>query len=285
MDAKRASNTAEGAAIMRALHQQLLPQFRVLDDPISAKLVDTNGDTYRARQLFLAKLPGTVRARLTNFEMRSRYAEDCLAAACLRGIRQYVVLGAGLDTFAFRQPSWTHALQLFEVDHDTTQTMKKERLAQAGIDLPGNLTFAPVDFDEVSLPVGLANAGFNPTLPTFFSLLGVSQYLTQEGFDRTLAFVLSMPKTSEIVFSIVLPDDALPADEAAMAAAYAARNASIGEPWLTRPRPDQLRASLLDIGFQQACHLTPADADERYFQNRDDGLSASHMEQMMRAVV
>jgi methyltransferase (TIGR00027 family) len=285
MDASRASRTAEGAAIMRALHQQLPPESRILEDPISVMMVDPHGEAYQARKTFISNLPEAVRLRLTNFEMRSRYTEDCLADACRRGVRQYVLLGAGLDTFAFRQPPWAQSLRIFEVDHPATQSFKKERLKLAGIDLPQNVRFAPIDFDSVFLPEGLAKAGFDSAIPTFFSMLGVCMYLTPEAFDRTLEFVLKMPKASEFVFTIVVPDDALPADEAEMAAAVAARNASWGEPWLMRPYPNELVAKLLEMGFSQAIHVTPDEANELYFRDRSDGLNASNIEQMIRVIV
>lgn len=136
MDARQPSRTADGAAIMRALHQQLPAETRVLDEPIAAMLVDTLSDAFRARVSLVAQLPETARLRLTNFVLRSRVAEDCLAQAAQPGIVQYVMLGAGLDTFAYRQPSWARRLRIFEVDHPATQDMKKSRLRGAGIFIP-----------------------------------------------------------------------------------------------------------------------------------------------------
>jgi methyltransferase (TIGR00027 family) len=285
MEADRPSATAEGAAIMRALHQSLPAETRVLDDPIASRLVDPAGVAYQARLAFLAGLSAPVRSRLTNFVMRSRYAEDCLADAFQFGIRQYVVLGAGLDTFAYRQPAWAHALRIFEVDHPATQAWKRTRLDEAGVVLPSNLAFAEVDFDRMSLTDGLSSAHFDFAAPTFFSLLGVSQYLNTEGLERTLAFVLGMPKVSEIVLSFVPPEDALPSDDAALAATFAARFAAIGEPWVTRPSPDRLVAMLKAMGFSNIIHLMPSKANARYFRDRRDDLSASLIEQMVRAVV
>jgi methyltransferase (TIGR00027 family) len=277
--------TAEGAAIMRALHQNSSADERVLDDPIAKLLVDQNGDAYQARVSFLASLSVPVRSRLTSFVLRSRYAEDCLTDAFRLGLRQYVILGAGLDTFAYRQPAWAHALRVFEVDHPATQKWKYAQLDKAAIKIPDNLTFVAVDFGRVSLQGGLSDARLDFAAPTFFSLLGVSQYLSIEALDHTLAFILKMPRSSEIVFSIVLPEDALPADDAALAAEYANRSAAVGEPWLTRIIPHRLVMSLREMGFSDVFHLTPTEANARYFQGRRDGLSASLIEQMVRAVV
>lgn len=285
MDARQPSQTADGAAIMRALHQQLPAEMRVLDDPVAAMLVDTQSDAFRARVSLVARLPETVRLRLTNFVLRSRFAEDCLTQAAQAGIGQYVILGAGLDTFAYRQPSWARRLRIFEVDHPATQDMKKARLRRAGTFIPDNVFFAAVDFESTTLDDGLRQASFDASKPAFFSMLGVSQYLAANALDSTLEFVLSMPRSSEVVLSIVLPDHLLPSDEAALAASYAARFASIGEPWLTRPVPDEFLAKLRSMGFSQAHHLSPEQANARYFAARTDGLQASLQEQMIRAVV
>jgi methyltransferase (TIGR00027 family) len=285
MDARQPSQTADGAAIMRALHQQLPAKARVLDDPIAGMLVDPQSDAFKARVSFLAQLPEPVRLRLTNFVLRSRFAEDCLAQAVQDGITQYVVLGAGLDTFGYRQPSWARRLRVIEVDHPATQELKRKRLRDAGLEIPDNVFFAAVDFEAVGLDAGLERAGLDKARAAFFSMLGVSQYLAPDALDGTLEFVLSMPRTSEIVLSIVLPDELLPSDEAALAASYAARFAAIGEPWLTRPEPEEFVARLRAMGFSQAAHLSPEDADSRYFSGRTDGLRASLQEQMIRAVV
>lgn len=285
MDARQPSQTADGAAIMRALHQRLPAEARILDDPVATMLVDPQSDAFKARVSFLAQLPEPVRLRLTNFVLRSRYAEDCLAKAAEEGITQYVVLGAGLDTFAYRQPAWARRLNIIEVDHPATQDIKRKRLRDAGIVVPGNVAFAAVDFESVGLEDGLRRVGFDASRAAFFSMLGVSQYLASEALDGTLRFILSMPGGSEIVLSIVLPDDRLPSDEAALAATYAARFAAIGEPWLTRPAPDAFVATLRAMGFSQAVHLSPEQADRRYFSGRTDGLTASLQEQMIRAVV
>lgn len=285
MQADRPSSTAEGAAIMRALHQALPRDERVLDDPIVSRLVDPDGEAYRTRVTFLATLAAPVRSRLTNFVMRGRYAEDCLADSVRHGIAQCVILGAGLDTFAYRQPDWARALRIFEVDHPATQAWKRVRLTKAGIATPHNLSFVAVDFDRISLPEGLSNGLFDSSVPTFFTLLGVAQYLTMEALKRTLDCVLAMPKSSEIVLSFVLPETALSADDAALTAVLARRFAAIGEPWLTRFEPDHLIGLLIEQGFSRVVHLTPEQANIRYFAGRSDGLNAAFMEQLVRATV
>jgi len=202
--------------------------------------------------------------------MRSRFTEDCLAESFGYGIRQYVLLGAGLDTFAYRQPSWAETLRIFEVDHPATQRWKCRLLKQAGISLPDNLSFVPTDFEKIPLVTVLSQAGMDLSGPTFFSMLGVSQYLTELALDQTLRSVLSLPGHSELVFSFVSSDAVLPADEVALVKAFSDRNAAIGEPWM---------------GFSKVSHLAPEEANRRYFQNRSDGLNAALFEQVMRATV
>jgi methyltransferase (TIGR00027 family) len=286
MDEERPSLTAEGAAVMRALHQAPLHQPKILNDPISARLVDPLSDFYKSRVDLLERLPALTRQRLeATFVMRSRYAEDCLAEAFDKGALQYVLLGAGLDTFAYRQPSWANSLRIFEVDHPATQRWKRRRLADASVSVPDNVSFVPVDFEKVSLATALAQAGPDMSATTFFSMLGVSQYLTAVALDETLRLVLSAAARSEIVFSFVLPDHALPQEEANLAAKFTAQFAALGEPWLTRFEPSQLVAKLTAMGFSETIHLSSTDANQRYFCGRRDGLNAANLEQMMRAIV
>ena len=272
--------------MMRALHQTLDDDPKILVDPIAPLLIDPEGDFYRGALADFELLPPPIRLRFRSlFLTRSRYAEDCLAESLNNGVRQYVILGAGLDTFAYRQPPWARSLRVFEVDHPATQQWKRRRLAAAGISIPANVTMIPVDFENVTLRAGLSDAGLGFTIPTFFSLLGVSQYLTEAALELTLAFVLSMPASSEIVFSFILPEHARPADEATLVAAFAVRSAEMGEPWLTHFRPEELVATLRRIGFSNVVHLSPEAAGRRYFRERHDGLSVWGTEQMIRATV
>jgi methyltransferase (TIGR00027 family) len=286
MDEERPSFTAEGAAIMRALHQTLDGEPKILDDWISLRLVDPHSDIYKTRIEFLEHLPEPIRLQLkAAFVMRSRYAEDCLQDAFDNSVRQYVLLGAGLDTFAYRQPSWASSLRIFEVDHPATQRWKRRRLTEGGISVPDNLSFVPVDFEKVSLAATLPQVGVDFSAPIFFSMMGVSQYLTEAALDQTLRLVLSAPAPSEIVFSFVASDDVLPADDVALVKAFTAQFAAVGEPWLSRFHFEQLAAKLSKMGFSRILRLTPEMANQRYFQNRQDGLNAALAEQMIRASV
>lgn len=205
---------------------------------------------YKSRLELLGNLPEPTRLQLkASFVMRSRFAEDCLAESVGLGVRQYVLLGAGLDTFAYRQPVWAKSLRVFEVDHPATQRWKRRRLGEAGVSVPGNVSFVPVDFEAVSLASALSQAGLDFSRATFFSMLGVSQYLSEAAFDQTLRFVLSMPRPSEIVFSFVASDAVLPPDDVALVQAFTTQFAAIGEPWLLRFLPEQLIGKLKTLGF------------------------------------
>jgi methyltransferase (TIGR00027 family) len=283
---ERQSATAEGAAIMRALHQSVDEDPKILVDPIAPRLIERDGEFYKGALAAFERLPPHLRGRVRSlFVMRSRYAEDCLAESLRDGVREYVILGAGLDTFAYRQPPWARPLRMFEVDHPATQQWKHRRLAAASIAIPDNVHLVSVDFESVSLTDGLSAAGLDFSAPTLFSLLGVSQYLTEASLDLTLRFVLSLPASSEIVLSFVLPEAARPADEADLVAAFAARSAEMGEPWLTAFLPDELVAKLRAMGFSRVVHLSPEAATRRYFGDRRDGLSVWRNEQMVRATV
>src|SRR5436305_911210 len=193
------SRTALGAAGLRAAHQ-LLDGAAIFKDPLALRILGADADGL-VRDAETETDP--LRQRLRWFiAARSRIAEDALAAAVKRGARQLVVLGAGLDTTAYRAlPS--QDLRMFEVDHPATQAWKRERLVEAGIQLPASLTFVPVDFERATLPEGLGASGFDPAQPTFFTWLGVVPYLTDEAIFSTLGFIAGLPGRAEVVFDYV----------------------------------------------------------------------------------
>jgi methyltransferase (TIGR00027 family) len=281
MEEGRPSSSAQGAAMVRALHRILDDEPKILDDSIAASLLSAEFDRYKPLLRFFP-FSALIRA---NFIMRSRYAEDCLAESWRDGVGQYVLLGAGLDTFAYRQPEWASSLRIFEVDFPATQKWKRKKLAAANISIPDNVTLVPVDFERISLQEGLGAAGLNFHVPTFFSSLGVTQYLTAGAFDRALKFVLSLPPRSEIVFSFVLAGSALSAAQRVGVAVVAAISSARGEPWLTRFSPEQLVSKLKSMGFSEVKPFSTDAANSRYFQGRRDGLRTSRIEQMMSATV
>jgi methyltransferase (TIGR00027 family) len=282
MEQSQRSRTIEIPAIMRALHQTIDDDPKILTDPVALRLIDA--DDARRWLAPLLDHPFAKQWR-AGFALRARYAEDCLAEGVQHGVRQYVVLGAGLDTFAYRQPLWGSSLRIYEVDHPITQQWKRNRLKAADIAIPSNLTFVPIDFERASIPEALRATDFTLGARTLCSWMGVTQYLTRDALDATFRFVLSLPPSSEVVFSFILPQEAVSGVEADALALAAQRAAEVAEPWLTRLRGNELALRLRSMGFSHTIHLTPEVARERYFGNRQDGLKERRGEQLMRAIV
>jgi methyltransferase (TIGR00027 family) len=239
------SRTAWSAANHRAAHQ-IAERGRIFTDPLAIPILGDepmieDAPARRVMRVFIAA--------------RTAFAETKLARAYDRGTRDLVVLGAGLDTFAYRNPYGD--LRVFEVDHPNTQVWKRARLADAGIEVPDSLTYVPVDFENESLADRL-------TVPdrAFFLWLGVVLYLTRAGFDETLAYVRAVRK-SEVVFDYAMPPSSLPPDRRAAHADRAARVADAGEPWRTYFLPAEVRHILRD--FEEIDDLGPAQLAERYF--------------------
>jgi methyltransferase (TIGR00027 family) len=215
--------------------------------------------------------------------MRSRYAEDQLAQAVGRGLAQYVVLGAGLDTFAYRNPH--RRLRVFEVDHPATQAWKRSRLKDQSIDVPRSLRFAPVDFETQTLADGLKAAGFRADRPAFFSWLGVTIYLSKEAVAGTLGYVASRPSGSQVVFDFATPSDAIGEQERTSREQSAARVAKAGEPWINFYDPAPLAQELRATGFATAQVFGTDEMNARYFRARADGFRLYGSGRMMAARV
>ena len=265
MESGQPSATARSAAMARALHQ-LIDSPRVLHDPFAVPIV---APATAAELRSALDMSAALRASIV---MRSRYAEDELATAVSRGVRQYVLLGAGLDTFALRNPHSSRRLRTFEVDHPATQRGKRDRLAAAGLRLGPGASFVPVDFETQSLAGELGKAGFRRDQPAFFSMLGVVIYLSDAAVMDTMRTIAGGAKGSEVVFSFSAPDDQLGEAELASRRRSMKRLEAIGEPWLTFYDPPALERRLRGLGFSHTALLSPAQANGRYFAARTDGL-------------
>ena len=214
--------------------------------------------------------------------LRSRFAEDRLADAVRRGVRQYVLLGAGLDTFAFRQPEWARGITIVEIDQPATQAAKRARLAERGFVVPSNVVYHAVDFEKTTLREALPAAGIDVNAAVFFSWLGVTMYLTEDAVDQVLGTVAQLPRGTEIVLTFATPPD--PLEEPARLS-FAQRAAEVGEPWITFFTPEAIEARLRSSGFSTVTFLTPEDARARYFNQRADGLEAPRRVSVVSAVV
>jgi methyltransferase (TIGR00027 family) len=264
------SRTALRVALRRAAHQIHDARPLVLDDPLAVPIL---GPAYREE---LARTPDSIRrpfsAGLRAFMVcRARLAEDALAEGVReRGVRQYLVLGAGLDTFAYRNP--LADVRVLEVDHPATQAWKRDCLEAARIEIPATMRFVAVDFERQNLGEELAAAGFDATLPTVTAWLGVVPYLTLEAFRATVSQLGSMGPRSEVVFDYSLPREALGEVERLMLDSMAARVAQAGEPFRLFFRPEELAAELAEAGMRVLEDLDGPEINARYLKNRNDGL-------------
>jgi methyltransferase (TIGR00027 family) len=240
------SRTALGAAGLRAAHQ-VLDGGAIFEDPLAFRILGADADAL-LREAEAETDP--YRQRLRWFiAARSRIAEDALAATVKHGTRQLVVLGAGLDTTAYRALPSQH-LRLFEVDHPATQAWKRQRLAEAGIPLPAALSFVPVDFERETLADGLAAGGFDSTQQTFFTWLGVVPYLTDRAISSTLGFIAGLCGGAHVVFDYVNPPDTMTEPgRRAMHEALIARVAAVGEQLRNHFDSDALHVRLKALGF------------------------------------
>ncbi|MCP2244025.1 class I SAM-dependent methyltransferase [Lentzea aerocolonigenes] len=237
------SRTALITAYARAYHQ-VVDQPQIFTDPLAARLLGHSAEELPAAT---DRLGGAVteRPRRLFFATRARFAEDAVAAAVTAGVRQVVILGAGLDTFAYRNPH--RDLRVFEVDHPATQAWKRERLATTGIDTPDTVTFVPVDFETQTLATELEAAGFSRTAPAVFVWLGVVYYLTPDAANATLAYIAGQAQPVEVVFDYLR--SATTDEERAYQRARADRLASVGEPVFSYFTPDGIAAQLRALGF------------------------------------
>lgn len=264
------SRTALRVALRRAAHQ-LYDSPVVFKDPIAVPILGTTYAEQLQRTPTRRDRPFSVSLRAF-LVARSRYAEDALAhsvaAPHAERIEQYVLLGAGLDTFAYRNPY--PQLRVFEVDHPATQQWKRELLRSSGIPVPENLTYAPVDFECQSLPEQLQASGFDPQRRSLFAWLGVVPYLTLPAFRATVAFVAAQPPGSGIALDYGQPRSALPYLERLAHDSLASRVRLAGEPFQLFFTPGEIAAEF--SGFRSIEDLGAPEINACYFTGRSDQL-------------
>ena len=266
MNEGRPSRTAQRVAVRRAAHQ-LLDSPLVFEDPFAMTIIGPDAAAATA-----AKAEGRVSSSFRAFmAVRSRYSEDELAASVARGVRQFVVLGAGLDTFAWRNPF--PDLRVFEVDFPATQHWKKQRLANVGMEPPASLTFAPVDFESQTLAEGLSAAGFQTDQPAYFSWLGVTMYLTREAFEATVGFIGALPPGSGVTFDYAVERSELGIFEKLALDHLAKKVAGMGEPLQLFFRPPELAATMRRLGFAELEDVGRDELNARYLGRRADSLT------------
>jgi methyltransferase (TIGR00027 family) len=276
--------TAQRVAMRRAAHQ-ILDKPVVFEDPLAIRMLGPEGARRleaapRAHEAHPVSKP--LRAFLA---ARGRVAEERMSAAMAEGVRQCVILGAGLDTFAYRHGDRAPGVRFFEVDHPATQAWKRARLAAAGIAAPASLAFVPVDFERDALSDALAAAGFDLAAPAAFSWLGVSMYLGPDDVRATLRFVGARSKGSSIVFDYAIDTKLLNWFERWAYRRIAARVARAGEPWKSGFAPEALIAEMRAIGFTRTDDLDSKTINARWFKGRRDGLRVRRLAHVMDAGV
>ena len=272
------SRTAVGAAMLRAAHQLIDGESRIFEDPVILKILEPVQLEYI--QQHPAEYSQTRwRSLRSHIVLRSRYAEDCLKEAYGRGVRQYIMLGAGLDTFAYRQPDWACDLTILEADHPASQSFKLHKLEQAGIGPRQNQVFVSLDLDKDDLALVFKGAGLRSGEPVFVSWLGVMVYLRWETIDAVFAFVAGLPKGSEFVFTFSPKRWMGWPDPVALMAKAA------GEPWITYIDPPELMDKLRKAGFTSVHVLEPEEARQLYYLDENIRLPAPRKSSIILAKV
>jgi len=286
----KASQSAQQVAILRAAHLYVDGEPKILEDNFALlfigkeyeELFKTNAEMFQAPQ---AKVVRSLTL------CRSRIAEDLLIESLEQDTRQYVILGSGLDSFAFRRPDLKNKVRIFEVDHPASLQFKIQRLEKNKIKFPDNLSLIPVDFEEQTLSAEFEKSDYNPGIPTFYSWLGVTQFISEESVFETLKFVATSSPGSQIVFQYCLPDETLNAEEFQQRTWARQRAEEIGEPWKSTFYPENLVTKLKEFGFTQIEDIDQSKAErylQSYFLNRTDDLKLTFGKggtALMRAVV
>jgi methyltransferase (TIGR00027 family) len=282
MQPGRPSATAISVASLRAAHLHLFDGPKILEDAFALQMSGARDiEDLRAR-LSRAKRPQLQRMS-AYFACRHRFSEDRLRLALKRGVSQVVLLGAGLDTLALREPGIAGRVHFVEVDHPDSQLWKLERLRTLGLATPG-VKYVPVDFASQNLEEKLAAAGVRMAQPTYFAWLGVTQYISEAAANTTLSLAGRHAVGSEIVFDIIIPFEDLSPDEMQISAAARASSQERGEPWISLYRREEITSRLLALGFGSVQPLTPEDASQYYF-GQPPGIAPLTAWQLISAVV
>lgn len=277
MEQAQRSKTAEGAAAIRAAHL-LYDEPVVFEDPFAIQLTSQSWRVVCSSRflhwLVFKRILGVLRPVRGQVVGRARYAEDALERAIVAGIRQYVSVGAGLDSFALRRKDLETTLRVYELDHPASQRAKRARLAALNLDLPRNLEFISIDFEKESLSQALSSSSHSTRERSFFSWLGTTPYLTKDAILRTLESIRSVCAfESEVVFDYVIAKRLLAPDELKVLEELERFTRQRGEPLIEKDfDPEILPSEVSRLGFDLLENLSPAGQMARYFADRSDGL-------------
>ena len=262
------SRTAVVTAVARALYRDE-PGPVILDDDLALGLAGEDGLALAKR--LRTELP---RAHVLAFCrwmcIRARFAEDLVERAISRGVGQYVILGAGLDSFAYRRGDLTDRIRVFEVDHPASQSWKQRRLRDLGIEIPDNLVFAPVDFERQTLREGLVSAGFSFARTAVFSWIGVTMYLTLEAIEATLRTISQCMPGSQVALTYNQPHRVLDDSALRVTSTFEAIATELGEPFVSLFVPVEIEGLLRSHGFDDIVHFGPQEGRAAWFSGAAD---------------
>ncbi|MEV5704424.1 SAM-dependent methyltransferase [Actinoallomurus sp. NPDC052274] len=283
IDNGRPSRTALMAAAARAAHLIVDSPPVIFADTVAYSLLGDQAEELVGYHRTKGAHP-ILAGVLATATVRSRYTEERLAEAVRRGVTQYVILGAGLDSYAYRADP-ADGVRVFEVDHPATQRWKRRLLAEAGVAIPDTVTYAPIDFETESLSEVLVREGLDASRPAFVNWLGVTMYLTPEAIGDTLAAVGRLAPGSEIVLDYTLVPELRDAAAQMYADAVSSMSAEQGEPWLSVFRPEEMSALLEERGFGLIEHSRHREAVDAALWERTDPLLPSNLSGLAHATV
>ena len=272
-------NTAVRVALWRAMHVQLDSAPHIIEDEIGFKLV-APGEEWRQRPDMNPDFTRRLRASMV---ARARFIEDLVIEQCVRGIGQYVILGAGLDSFAQRRQDIASTLQVFEIDQPATQTWKKQRLTELGFGIPEWLHFVSVDFEISSWWEQLINAGFDSSKRAVVACTGVTLYLTKAAILATLRQLATLAPGSTIAMTFYLPLARLDEEDRFLQEIAEKGARAAGTPFISFFTPEEMLALATGAGFKNAEIVSSKDLDKRYFAGRTDKLSPASGEEFLVA--
>ncbi len=273
-------STAVRTALWRAMHAQIDPPPHIVEDEIGLKLAAPDED-WRNRQDMHPQGTRRLRAAIV---ARARFIEDLVAEQADRGVGQYVILGAGLDTFAQRRSELASRLRVFEVDRQGPQEWKRQRLVELGYGIPSFLRLVPVDFESgASWWEKLVSAGFDARQPAVVVSTGVSMYLTKDATVASMRPIAALAPGSTLAMTFLLPMDLLEPEDRRMFEWAQKGAAASGTPFATLFAPAEMLALARDAGFAEARHVSGASLAERYFTGRADGLRPASGEDFLIA--
>jgi methyltransferase (TIGR00027 family) len=275
----RPDSTAVRVALWRALHVQLDAPPHVLEDDLGLKLASPEEGWRQRGDMH----PLGTRGYRTAVVARARFIEDLVTEQVAQDVTQYVLLGAGLDTFAQRRLQLASRMQIFEVDQPGPQAWKRRRLDELGLGVPPWLHLVPVDFETEIWWERLVQAGFDAARPAVVAVTGVTMYLTREAIAAMLRQVATLVRGSTLAMTFLLPPDLVdPVERAPYEAVIAAARGS-GTPFLSLLPPCEVLAMARQGGFRQVQHVATGDLYQRYFAGRQDGLKPADGESFLLA--